>query len=174
MFCKTSVSSHILTDSQFIFIVSLVFLMNAERFCNKPSFAEETYPTPMHRNPPTVLTVPEIFPRCDGFPGHAGVLSWRVATPLLTSKGWWWVGSDEALSPQCGDLCPSSRHQAWPLPARLSNWTGGRAGSDWGAASLLQSARATPTPRSHLLEHGTEGRNQPPHCVTTLRLHQII
>jgi hypothetical protein len=65
---------------------------------------------------PTVMNVPEIFPRCDGFPGHAGVLSWRVANPLLASEEWWWVGADEALSPQCGDLCPSSRHQARLLP----------------------------------------------------------
>lgn len=119
-----------------------MFLINVERFCNKSSFAKETYKISKSDSHALcygrvnssralqlelqrlhIVNVPEIFPRCYGFPGHAGVLPWRVATPLLASEGWWWVGADEALSPQCGDLCPSSRHQAWPLPARLElNW----------------------------------------------------
>lgn len=71
-----------------------------------------------------ILSVPEIFPRCNGFPGHAGVLSRRVASPLLASEGWGWIGTDDdALSPQCGDFPVSSRHQAWSLPTRREpNW----------------------------------------------------
>lgn len=45
MFPRTHISSHILTDSAFIIIVWLVFPINAERFCNKSSFAKEIHKT---------------------------------------------------------------------------------------------------------------------------------
>lgn len=103
------------------------------------------------------MYLPEIFPRCDGFPGHAGILSRRVASPLLASEGWWWIGTYNALSPQGGDLPVSSRHQAWSsLPTRREpDWRANELRLRRGAASLLQNTWATPHPL-HLLQRETK------------------
>jgi hypothetical protein len=109
------------------------------------------------------VTVPEIFPRCDGFPGHAGVLSWRVASPLLASDGWWWIGTDEALSPQGGDLPLSSRHQAWQLPTRREPYL--REIGGWLKRSIPAAGCVDhPTPRSLYLQPETKHRSQALHC----------